>query len=155
MLHSFSMLNIFKILQPFSMRNILKLFSTRLADQPRSHSRYPEAALSSTSLLHVHEPRSALRIVSSGSLAAFSLLRVHGCRPLRTIEFRLVRAGDAMTNQLEGCYSYLKYEQTPMFIYSDLLPSSPSSYILFLHHELPILHIFISGACFGQQVYAR
>jgi hypothetical protein len=36
-----------------------------------------------------------------------------------------------------------------MFIYSALLPSSLSSYILFLHHVLSVLHIFITEASFG------
>ena len=88
-------------------------FAVQLADQSRSHPCYPEAALSSTSLLHMYESHSALWTVSSGSLATLSLLRVHGCRPLRAIEFGLVGAGDVMTNQLQENFSYLKYEQTP------------------------------------------
>jgi hypothetical protein len=105
------MFNTIKILHLFSIPNIFRILR-QIADQPRSYLCYPEMALSSTSLLHVHEPRSALWTFSSGSLVTFSILRIHGCRPLRAIEFGLVEAGDAMTNQLEGIFLYLKYEQT-------------------------------------------
>ena len=42
-----------------------------------------------------------------------------------------------------------------MFIHSALLPSSSSSYVLFLHHVLPILHICFTGRRFGQRAYAQ
>ena len=41
-----------------------------------------------------------------------------------------------------------KLQINTMFIYSDVLSPSPSSYILFLYHVLPVLHIFIIGAWF-------
>jgi hypothetical protein len=75
-----------KILRQFSMHNILKIFSTRLADQPRSYSRHPEAALTLTSLLHVHEPRSALWTVSIDSLATLCSLTRTQVPALRPIE---------------------------------------------------------------------
>jgi hypothetical protein len=103
------MFNTIKILHLFFIWNIFKILH-QIADQLRSHLCYPETAQSSASLLHAHESCSALWTVSSGSLVTFSLLRVHGCRPLCIIEFGLVGAGGAMTSQLEGNFLYLKYE---------------------------------------------
>jgi hypothetical protein len=59
------------------------------------------------------------------------------------------------TNWKEN-YSYFKYDKlftNIIFIYSALLPSLPSSYILFLHHVLPVLRIGIAGAWFSQRDY--
>ena len=56
------------------MRNMSMTLYTPRIDQPCSNSRYPEAVLASTSLLHVHEPCSVLWIVSSGSMVMLSSL---------------------------------------------------------------------------------
>jgi hypothetical protein len=80
-------------------------------------------ALFSISHLHVLGlRRSASWAIGSGSLATLVLLRVNGCPSLYAMEYGLVRASDAIKDQPEGNYSYLKYEHNSkiniMFIYN-------------------------------------
>jgi len=69
----------------------------------------------------------------------------------------IARAGDKIKDQLAVHRLYFKYdhfiqETNIMFNSTDFLRSS---YILFLHHVLPILHICFVGAWFSQQAYAQ